>query len=191
MSQGQRNRRNQLEECIPDIWDHDSLLYIGAKVVEKKRPSWGGMRWIPQFHKAGYKIDVIEIWRPNVRQLIKFNQEEQAFSRIIRGDVRIINRYIKRKYDVVMWYHGPEHIRERYIKLTLKKLELLAKRVVVIGCPWGVYKQGATRKNFYEVHVSSLYLELFESLGWQTDTLGEKDVPGSNILAWKRMELCA
>lgn len=183
-----RNRRQQLEECIPDVWDHNSLLYIGAKVMEKKRLNWGGMRWIPQFHGASYEVDVLEIWPRNVESLKQFNEVEHAFNRIIEGDVRILNSYINRKYDIVMWYHGPEHVREIYVKPTLKKLERLAKKLVIIGCPWGVSKQGATQKNFHEVHVSALYPDTFESSGWQTDTLGEPDVLGSNILAWKRME---
>lgn len=183
-----RNRRQQLEECIPDIWDHNSLLYIGAKVVEKKRLSWGGMRWIPQFHKAGYKIDVIEIWPKNVESLNRFNAEENAFNRIIKGDARILNLYVKRKYDIVMWYHGPEHVRKIYVRKTLRRLEQFATKLVIIGCPWGFYKQGATQKNFREIHVSALYLDIFESIGWQTDTIGESDVPGSNILAWKRIQ---
>lgn len=66
----------------------------------------------------------------------------------------------------------------------LANLEAVS-RVVVLGCPYGVYKQGAEYGNPYEEHLSYLYPEFLQGLGYNVDTVGNIDERGSNILAWK------
>lgn len=182
----QGDRLKQLEEKIPDIWNYETLLYIGARVVEKTRERWDGMRMIPQFIKAHYGIDILEAWKRNVEELNKFNEEKNVFNKIIHGDVRNIRTLVKQKYDIIMWYHGPEHVEEESVKPTLKYLEFLANYIAIAACPWGHYKQASIAGNYYEIHISHLYPEFFEYIGWQTDTLGEMDVKGSNLLTWRR-----
>lgn len=190
MSQGHRDRHLQLEENIPDVWNYKTLLYIGAKVVEKSKARWGGMMMLPKFAEVGYFIDILEAWPNNVLKLQALNAEKRVFKHIIKGDIRNIDMLIRKtKYDIVMWYHGPEHVQENEVIPILQKLEEHANKMVIIACPWGIYKKGKVGGNAYEAHTSHLYPELFESIKWETDTIGPKDVPGSNILAWKRRRM--
>ena len=84
-----------------------------------------------------------------------------------------------------MWWHGPEHIREDEIAPTFDKLKLITKKILIIACPWGIYEQNVIEGNPYEKHLSYLYPEFFENLGWQVDVIGKKDTQNNNLLAWQ------
>jgi hypothetical protein len=190
-------RVEQLIKCIPDVYDYDSVLYIGAKVKHR----WPkGMEFCDKFSDAEYWIDVIEAWPPNVQNLNTFNKKGYTFKegvekgpgtfrKIYLADVSEIplNRaFDKHRYDIVFWWHGPEHVEEDKLMTTLVYLERLATKLIITGCPWGVYRQKAVGGNEFELHKSVLYPEFFQKMGWKTATLGEKDLKKSNILAWLR-----
>lgn len=188
-----RNKREQLTRCIPDIYGHKSLLYIGAAVLSK----WPkGMIFLPEFMEVGYRIDILEAWPPLVEKLRKMNSVgiqypnaligPSVFNKIVQGDVREMGRLIADNYDVTLWYHGPEHIRSVELEKTLDKILLITKKIAVIGCPYGIYHQGPQYGNPLEVHISHHYPERYKALGWETDTIGEKDNRG-NLLAWSRI----
>lgn len=169
------DRLEQLKKCIPDIFSYKTLLYIGANIRH--------MEMVLKFVKAGYTIHFLEIWPPNAARL------EENFIRVIKGDVRTIEKYdIEKKYDVIMWWHGPEHVREEELSSTLNKLIERTNKITVIACPYGKFEQGSVRGNPYERHLSTLYKMSFRILGWKTNAIGEPDKPGSNLLAWHRKE---
>lgn len=91
------------------------------------------------------------------------------------------------KWDVVMWIHGPEHIEKSELADTLRNIESYTRYLVVLGCPWGVYKQGKSYGNPYEVHRAYLYPEDFLKLRYKVESIGAKDTPGSNLTAWKHL----
>ena len=125
-------------------------------------------------------MDVLEIWEPNIEALQKLN----FFNKVIQGDVREIYKYVDQDYDVIFWWHGPEHIKKEELESTLNNIEDLATTMVVLGCPWGDYPQGALEKNPYEVHVSAYQPGDFRDLGYQVEWLPPEG-RGGNILAWK------
>ena len=180
-------RLEQMSRCIPDAFDYSTMLYIGAN-AKKTYPS--GMQMIPDFKEAGYKIDVIEAWRPNVRNLIRFNNRAKLFERIINGDVRNVKKTVHKRYDIISWWHGPEHIKMSEIELTLEKLAGLAKVMVIVACPYGRHNQGKFCGNPYEKHLSVIYPEFYQELGdgWRWDAIGERDIKMGNLLAWKRTQ---
>lgn len=169
-----QRRRNQLLTCIPTILDYKSLLYIGAK---KSR-----IRMIDLFITANYIIDIIEIWPLNIEGLKDF----EGIRTIIKGDVRNVSEMNLASYDVVMWFHGPEHVQEKELYKILDDLKKISKKLIVTACPWGIYKQGKARGNIHEQHLSYLYPEFFKELGWEINTVGREDVKGSNLLAWQK-----
>lgn len=174
-------RKKQIKIFIPELKESRSCLYIGAspdrfEIVDLL------LRW-------GYhEIDVLEIWAKNVNELREMNKEYRIFRDIILGDVRKIELYIEDIYDVVMWWHGPEHIPKEDLNDTIRDLEMFAKKYVVIGCPWGEYPQGSVKGNKHEIHLASLDKKDFDDLGYKVKTLRKKGKRGSNILAWKRMK---
>jgi len=172
-------RQAQLIRCIPDITDYRTLLYIGANCNR--------MQMIPLFLSAGYVIDVVEVFRPNWQGLVKLNEASKIFRNIIHADIREYKT--EELYDIVMWWHGPEHADYVSMVKVVRYLESLATKYVVLACPWGEYKQNAVGNNIYEEHLQSLSIEDFTIYGYQVDTIGKKDTTGSNLIAWKKKEV--
>jgi hypothetical protein len=179
-------RLEQMTRCIPDVFDYSTMLYIGAK-AKKTYPC--GMQMVPDFKEAGYKIDVLEIWQPNILSLIKLNNQNNIFDRIIEGDVKEIEKAVQGRYDIISWWHGPEHIKMTETESTLEKLSGLAKIMVIVASPYGRHKQDEFRGNPHEKHLSAVYPEFYEELGdgWKWDAIGQRDVTMGNLLAWKRI----
>jgi len=178
MSRDRENREKQLFRCIPDILDYKTLLYIGAR---RRLAQMLGL-----FIKASYTIDILEIWRPNLQAL----KEMDGIRKVIEGDVRNILGMKLPSYDIVMWWHGPEHIQWRELYSVLKNLHMLSKKYAIIAGPWGFSPQGAKKGNIYERHITSLYPDTFKALGWEVDTIGKfKDRQFSNILAWRKSDV--
>jgi hypothetical protein len=170
-------REKQLLRCIPDILKFKTLLYIGANT---KR-----MQMMKLFRKAKYRIDILEVWRKNVVALRTWNKVKKAVRKIIKGDVRKFKS--GSKYDVVMWWHGPEHVKHEELGAILRNLEFMTNHIIVLASPWGLVKQGSIGSNPFEKHWGGIYTWDWEREGYSFDALGEPDKGGTNLLAWKRM----
>ena len=169
-------REAQLQACLPNLFLYKTLFYVGAYV--------GRMQMLPLFIEAGYKIDILEAFEPNYQGLLEFNAAGPVFRKIICGDIR--THRAPNFYDVVMWWHGPEHVNLDELTKAREYLESIAKQYVVLACPWGVFEQ-PPEPNPFEEHLLALYPSDFESWGYETDTIGWPNIPGSNLIAWKRM----
>jgi len=167
-------REDQLLTCIPDVLDYKSILYIGASRYRRQM--------LHLFIDKGYDYSILEIWKPYI------NWMRKHFKNIIEGDVRNVDDLKLGSFDIVMWWHGPEHIMENELVSTLDKLGDMTKKILITANPWGIYESGPQRGNPYEAHLSHLYPEFFNKLGWETDTIGEKNVPKSNLLSWQRKQ---
>jgi hypothetical protein len=90
---------------------------------------------------------------------------------------------------MVMWWHGPEHeTKDRLFRLgLLNRLEKIAIDYIIIGFPYGKAPQGVVKGNIREIHVSTLYPGDFKNIGYETEVIGLPDVPGSHVLAYKRL----
>jgi len=166
-----RCRTASLERMVPDLYSYYSVLYVGART---DRMDYGD-----EFRKGPTKIDVLEIFKPNVIYLKSLDW----INEVHHGDVRSCS--IDKDYDIVFWWHGPEHIKEEELANTLTWLEEKAKVAVVLGCPWGKSPQGHLHNNPNEEHVSHYDYQIFEDLGYKVECIGEKDVVGSNITSVK------
>jgi len=171
-----RARKKQIAE-IPNVYDYRTLLYIGA--------SPNRFELIDEFFYVGYEIDVLEIFEPNVKALKIINRRWKIFNEIICGDVRNVERILKHCYDVIVFWHGPEHLLKHDLAPTILKLEDFAHHLLICGCPWGDYPQGAVKGNQHEKHLSSLFPADFQSLGFNVSTIRKHPGRGSNLLAWK------
>ena len=167
------NRASHLADLAPKLFKCKSVLYVGARIDRSD--------FLSNFKNSGSKITVLEIHKPNVNY---FKIIPWLFE-VIEGDVTKFKS--KTKYDVVFWWHGPEHIEKSKLPETLKNLESMAKKTVVLGCPWGNVPQGGNleKENPYEKHVSYFDVGEFEKFGYKADYSGLKNNPGSNIIAVK------
>ncbi len=166
-------RARQAFAAVPDLLDYETLLYIGASIARNEMLSY--------FVKKDYEVTIMEAWTENVlyyRQDPRFN--------IIQADVRNVNKIPLASFDVVMWWHGPEHVEKELLPNIFNELFKHTKKILMLACPWGWYVQQAVKGNPYEVHRSHLYPEFFKELGFKTSTLGKKDRRGSNLIAWRK-----
>lgn len=153
-----------------------SVLYIGANKRRQYFLDW--------FERAGYaRIVVMEAFKENVEFLKAEIDRRMPSLEVVHGDVRNPSDMPDR-FDVAFFWHGHEHLREEEITPALKNLEAIS-RVVVLGCPHGIYMQGAEYGNPFEEHLSAVHPWFLERLGYETDTIGKADEQSSNILAWK------
>ena len=169
-----RCRTASLNRLIPELFNNQSVLYVGART---DRMDYGD-----NFRDGGSTVDVLEIFEPNVAYL----KTVDWINEVHCGDVRTFST--DKKYDIVFWWHGPEHIPEKDLPATLALLEDNAKVAVVLGCPWGNFPQGHLHSNPNEEHVSHYNYDIFEDLGYSVECIGQKDTPGSNITCVKYME---
>ena len=162
-------RFEQIRRNIPSFFSQEfkDLLYIGVSKIHFQFKNY----------LRKYNVTLLEAYRPNLESYV--------------GKYIVINADITKFYspilrwDVIMWWHGPEHITKEELPSTLMNIEKMAKELVILGCPWGLYKQGAIRNNPYEVHKNHIYPKDLIELGYSVETIGASDHPGSNILAWK------
>jgi len=162
---------------IPGLMDRGgTLLYIGARLPD-------GLRGIPEIQNAGYTVTILDVWPGNVQEL------REAGWNVTQGDVRDAARVFKRKqFDVVFWWHGPEHVEKLELGKVVSGLKKIARRLLVAGCPWGLYEQGEEYGNPHERHVAHLEPEDLIVAGLpHTRTYGVRDTGyPSHITAWWR-----
>ena len=103
-------------------------------------------------------------------------------SDVICGDIKNFNS--NKKYDIIFWWHGPEHLLKEDIPSTLINLEHMCNNIIILGCPWGEYKMDNVIFN-PAGHNSHNDYDIFENLGYTVECLGAKNVHGSNITAVK------
>lgn len=139
-----------------------TCLYVGAS----HRRVFG----LKELCMAGYDIEIIEVFKPNV----EFLKKKYKFP-VIHGD--IIKENIK-KYDLIFWSHGPEHINKNDLEPVLDKLNRKCKQLVLLF-PEGASPQGAVDGNINETHLNTLYASDFRSIGYKT-----KKCKGGSV-AWR------
>jgi len=119
-------RLEQLRAEVPWLFEGEgkTVLYVGAT---PQRFQMG-----KELHEAGYEITLLEAHKP----FADFYAGHPWLAEVIHGDVRDIGEIAgERMWDVVVWWHGPEHVEKDQLAPTLEALERVAERGVVLGCP--------------------------------------------------------
>jgi len=165
---------------VPDILDMRTMLYIGGNSSR--------LQMIKSFKWAGIKIDLIEIWKPYVKEIKVVNKKYEYFDRIILGDVsKPLMAQVGKTYDAVVWWHGPEHVDEQALPKCLANIERITDKVAVAACPHGHCGQGVTKDgNIFQRHRYDVYPTHFTNEGWKAETLLPEPSMRSHILAWYR-----
>lgn len=177
-----KRRKKQILSNIKDLKNYKTLLYVGAHPDR--------IEMIDIFYDLGYEIDVLEIWEPNVKDLIELNEKYHIFRDIIWGDIMDDiwrGSSTGEPYDIVMFWHGPEHIKREQLPKLILNLESYAKHYVIMAAPIGRYKQGPIDGNPYETHETFLHPHDFEEFGYSVDCLRKKKPRGSNMVLWKKL----
>jgi len=169
-------RHDQIYREIQDIFKYNTVLMIGLK--ER------GAFFLRKFVENNYTVDVVEVFGPNVMWLK--TQKELPIRIVWQKDITKFDT-LDRRWDIVFWWHGPEHISKQHLAPTLSKLEAATNKLVIIGCPWGIYEQPPIEGNPHEEHRNHIETNDLESIGYLTHTLGERNKESGHILAYKRL----
>ena len=167
-----RDRTESLARMIPELFTgkYKSVLYIGARINR--------CDYLHQFRQSGYVIDIVEVFEPNACYYSAMEWIRQVYNIDIKDYIPAT------PYDVIFWWHGPEHVSTDDLPAILWNLEKSCK-IIILGCPWGIFDLKPDYGNSHEEHISHLDYKFFEDRGYTTECLGEKDVPGSNITSVK------
>ena len=166
----EKRRLAQLESCVPKLWSHKKVLYVGANVNR--------FFFRTALIKHAMNVTVLEVSNRRCAQLRKLFPN----LRVLYGNVVDVQKFHE-SWDSVWWFHGPTMLSRVFMELTIRKLEGVAD-LVILACPWGRYVNGPSAGSL-DTSKFAAYEKDFRILGYKTDAIGKKDVEGSNLLAWK------
>jgi hypothetical protein len=171
-------RIHHLLACVPDLLSYRTCLYVGCNPQRQQL--------VPELLWAGYAVDVLEVFPAYVKALQEANPTTRRFRRICEGDVRTFQP--AEDYDLVVWWHGPEHVEKAELADVLARLASWPRRLAVVGCPHGHLGQGVTKDgNEQQRHRWDCMPEDFRKLGWPAETLlPEPHGVRSHLIAWRR-----
>lgn len=111
------------------------------------------------------KITYLEIFEENCKR-VKLQRPDIHF---VQGDVRNIKNLIHDKFDLIVWWHGPEHIYEHELVDTILNIESLLNTngVIILGSPDGWLEQHNDDGNLHNDHYSGPDCNFYRSLNYE------------------------
>jgi len=171
-----------LRAMVPDLFERPgSLLYVGA--CHRR------CHCSKELLDAGNVLTALEVWEPFIEQLKAHRVLASRFKSIVLGDVTKLDEIPGLEgFHHVFWWHGPEHISAHQLGPTLKKMEAVATRTIVLASPWGRFPEGEVHGNPHNAHRWYVYPEHLMAYGYQVAALGPMNRPGGQVLAWKNVK---
>lgn len=168
--------QEELREYIPELFDGrgGNALYIGANQV--RPPHHAGT--LAQY---GWELHLLEAFMGNV----EFHGANKLWETIYLGNVLCVEQLPKRAFDVVFWWHGPEHVPFERLGVALDNIEDCAESLVVLGCPHGLQKQDSVYGNKLEAHLWDVEPCDLEAVGY--NVVPYLAHPMRHLLAWRWM----
>ena len=137
-----------------------TFLNIGMNRPHNPANNW----WLKICQANGILPYVLEVFEPNRRAL-----REYGIPNVIAGDVSEIDSIFgPSSFDVVLWWHGPEHVEKSVAIQTIEKLKGCTRQMLIVGCPKGFEPQTTVGGNDHERHVSAWERSDFEKQGMET-----------------------
>ena len=158
---------HDIRQSVPELFVYPgSLLYVGARL--------DACTWLSELALAGNRITLLEIERANAQAFVG---DSRVRGGVYTGDVR----HVSGDYDYAFWWQGPQVIDRREVVTTVRNLERHTGQIVVLASPWGYLPGGDNKWHIYPEH--------YEELGYEFAVIGEPDEIGSEIVAWKRLNV--
>lgn len=155
------------------LWNAQSILYVGAHPQSRA--------FADEFATFS-DVTLLEAWRANCEY---YAARGKPFRHVQHGDALAAPFLFSEHFDAVVWWQGPEHVMREFMASTLNALQKVAP-LLVVGCPWGIYPQGAEYGNPHEAHLSYLYPSDFEELGFTVRAIGKCDDPNGCLIGYRR-----
>lgn len=176
MDKIEQARLEQLERCIPNVWEHKRVLYIGAYSERT--------HFFDALKANKCIVDVVEIEQENWAWLNKNHAEWlDLIMRIDIVDLLCVplNPH-DRPYDMILWSHGVEVLTKE------EGLDILRNHIEKWVAPGGIIINMTPNRFAGGTGNTCAWEEKeFQELGYQTNALGKLDERNSNILAYKHI----
>lgn len=128
------------------------------------------MRLIKKKKKIKYCVGV-DIYKEAVKQCKK----ERIYNLCMTCDIREIP-FRDKTFDVVMANHVLEHIPKKSALAVVKKMERIAKSIVIISTPIGELSFNPEDNNKYQKHKSFFLPDEFNKMGYRVIKIGGKSL---------------
>lgn len=174
------NDREILWENVLKDLRGTSALYVGA------RPGGSYQGFIHCLMQRGFTdFHIVEAYEPHwARIRVPFDGCRVA---ALRADIRDWAPEQKdQRFDAVFWHHGPEHVMRDDFRALLPHLQRIAKHVLYVGLPHGLWVQEDLRNNGYDAHVSHWLPDEIEALGFDVHAFGQPHCKTPMFGVWKR-----
>ena len=148
-----------------------TLLYIGVHPYTFGR--WNGHYFLEHINANENKIeiDIVEMRQKNI-------DVSKAFEVVNKYNINYIcariEDYLKssvKKYDCIIWWHGPEHLPKEESLKVIMGLEDHCNGIIIMGCPCGEDPYDAG----YDKHYWVITDKDFADIGYQTLILNRLD----------------
>lgn len=159
-----------LETMLPvDRWKR--ILYVGWHPHTFGK--WGGDWYLNHIRGRTKgmlpKHTIIEGCESYVAQLHPHPTRARFRIRALQADVTEFAKTFQERFDVIIWWHGPEHVDEAALGPTLKGLEAMCDGAVILGCPDGVDDYEDPESG--DKHRCVITESVLQDLGYQTKLL--------------------
>lgn len=153
-----------------------TMLNVGMREPKDWRNQW----WLKICEANEIRPTVLEAWPANVEAC-----RAAGITDVITGDVVETARKLYRTFDIILWWHGPEHVERFRAFCAIRDLWPIADRALILGCPQGYHPQGVVNNNPYEVHRSQWEPDDFEGDFDMHTTVVNDGQLAPHITAWK------
>ena len=130
----------------------ESVLYVGASA-----PRHDYLELFPH-------ADILEIDPESVSGMATF------MNKVMQGDITTF--VPEHHYDMIFWWHGPEHVTKELSVLTINRLKKYCN-MLIVGTPWGYSPHPG--------HVSEWDVQDMVDLNMLVTTIGEKNQYGQVV----------
>lgn len=112
---------------------------------------------------------------------------------IYEGSVTDIKDVISKPFDIILWGHGPEHIKHEQMLSTFDAMYEISNKGIVCFCPWGSFYdyQETMNNNIYETHLQKNMDENSfgpEFANYSIAYGGVKDAGNGLIVIWREKQ---
>ncbi len=168
--------------CKRNVLKDTEILLVGTGESKDDYYTFPDYLWF-------YSPKSIEYLEINVINWQKFRGYSYP---VTLGDVRDIKRIFKdRIFDVIVWSHGPEHVKREEMPEIFDDIISLTRKAVLFVVPYGSFwdKQWNKNDNPYETHIQkNLTPESFDNIsGFNFEVFGIKDKQDAQMFIWKEI----
>jgi len=158
-----------------------TLLYVGAYAAGNILRA----DYLSNLAKAGNEITVLEVWEPALDELLN-SRVAKHIARAQVGSIVDPPRLPRDTYDYIVWWHGPEHVKQAQVDRALASVDRLTRGLSVIASPWGQCRGEPEFGNPHNEHKQYLYYEDYDRWGYEVAALGPKDQCGGCMIGVRR-----